>query len=264
MSDAAVTRVVIRLDAVSDSRGTIDAATRLALRWHARLHGVFVEDEALMQLAELPFARQIGLRSGHQALDAAAMRDEFKALARHARQMLAEAAQPRRLDWSFEVIRGAADAPIATAGPGDFIVMQAAARPFAKLRLPVRRPAPRAVRQPTLMLRRAAHRPGSVVAVVSGAPGDALERALGLAADLAAAEAASLTVLDYSRAPGSQAIEGWASRRAPGSPQLRIERPPPGSERAHGRRALASCCVLAVAARDADAMLAADADDGYD
>ena len=61
---ARIERVVVALDAVSENRATIDTAARLAARWRARLHGVFVEDDDLLRLANLPFARQVSLGVG--------------------------------------------------------------------------------------------------------------------------------------------------------------------------------------------------------
>src|SRR4029077_3506266 len=52
---SAVERVVVALDAASENRAAIGAAARLAARWKARLHGVFVEDDDLIRLAHLPF-----------------------------------------------------------------------------------------------------------------------------------------------------------------------------------------------------------------
>ena len=65
---AAVERVVVALDAASENRAAIGAAARLAARWKARLHGVFVEDDDLIRLAHLPFARQVTLGIGVEPL----------------------------------------------------------------------------------------------------------------------------------------------------------------------------------------------------
>ena len=63
-----IRRVVVALDAVSENRAAIDAAARLAARWKCRLHGVFVEDDELLRLAVLPFARQVTLGFGAETL----------------------------------------------------------------------------------------------------------------------------------------------------------------------------------------------------
>ena len=56
-----IDRVVVPLDAAAESRHAIETAARLAARAGAPLHGVFVEDEDLLRLASLPFARQFTL-----------------------------------------------------------------------------------------------------------------------------------------------------------------------------------------------------------
>jgi hypothetical protein len=50
--------VVIPLDAASDGGTAIETAARLAARANAPLHGIFVEDEDRLGLANLAFARQ--------------------------------------------------------------------------------------------------------------------------------------------------------------------------------------------------------------
>ena len=59
-----IERVVVPLDAASETATAIDTAARLAARWQVPLHGVFIEDEELIGLAGLPFARQVTLGAG--------------------------------------------------------------------------------------------------------------------------------------------------------------------------------------------------------
>ena len=59
-----IRRVVVSVDAASETRIAIDTAARLAVRWGVPLHGVFIEDEELIGLAGLPFARQVTLGIG--------------------------------------------------------------------------------------------------------------------------------------------------------------------------------------------------------
>ena len=54
-------RVIVPLDAASETGPAIDTAAHLAARWRVPLHGVFIEDEELISLARLPFARQVTL-----------------------------------------------------------------------------------------------------------------------------------------------------------------------------------------------------------
>jgi K+-sensing histidine kinase KdpD len=61
-------RVVIPLDAASEGATAIETAARLAARANAPLHGIFVEDEDLLRLANLPFARQVTFGAGTEQL----------------------------------------------------------------------------------------------------------------------------------------------------------------------------------------------------
>ena len=65
-----IERVVVTLDAASENRPAIDTAARLAARTRTPLHGVFVEDEDLLHLAGLPFARQVTIGGGAEPLHA--------------------------------------------------------------------------------------------------------------------------------------------------------------------------------------------------
>lgn len=211
MARTAITRVVVGLDAVSDSRAAIEASTELALRWHAKLHGVFVEDQELLRLAALPFTRQVSLRQGQQALDARTIEDEFRVFARHARQLLADAAEQHRLDWSFQIIRDGSTQSVGEAG--DFIVVTADARPFAEhVRLPSRRPVAAPVHQPILMLRGHGKRPRHVVAMLPSEPRESDIEALSIAAELAAFGGGGLTVLGAAGELASRLLRALAEQ----------------------------------------------------
>jgi hypothetical protein len=54
-----IKRVVVSLDAVSETAAAIDTAAGLAARWQVPLHGVYIEDEELIGFAGLPSARQV-------------------------------------------------------------------------------------------------------------------------------------------------------------------------------------------------------------
>jgi hypothetical protein len=63
-----IKRVVVSLDAASETAAAIDTAARLAARWRVPLHGLFIEDEELIGLAGFPFARQVSLGAGPEQL----------------------------------------------------------------------------------------------------------------------------------------------------------------------------------------------------
>jgi hypothetical protein len=81
-----INRVIVPLDAASETGAAIDTAARLAARWRVPLHGVFVEDEELIGLASLPFARQVTLGAGVEPLTKDRVEDHFRAFAERARR----------------------------------------------------------------------------------------------------------------------------------------------------------------------------------
>ncbi|MGH7117523.1 MAG: hypothetical protein ACREFP_00765 [Acetobacteraceae bacterium] len=82
-------------------------AAELAHLLQVELEGIFVEDEALVFLSGLPFARELRL-PGHtwQALDAAAMREHLRMAESEARRLLADAAARLGVPSTFSVERG--------------------------------------------------------------------------------------------------------------------------------------------------------------
>jgi len=124
-----IQRVVVPLDAASETATAIDTAVRLAARWRVPLHGIFIEDEELIGLAGLPFARQVTLGTGIEPLTKDQIEEHFRAFAERARRELAAAAGRHGVKWSLEVVRGPL-APDAFCGEHDFVVAGSATRPI--------------------------------------------------------------------------------------------------------------------------------------
>jgi hypothetical protein len=124
-----IKRLVVSLDAASETGTAIDTAARLAARWRVPLHGAFIEDEELIGLAGLPFARQVTLGAGLEPLTKDHVEDHLRASAERARRELAAAAERHSVKWSFETVRGPL-APDALVGEHDFVVTAAESRPI--------------------------------------------------------------------------------------------------------------------------------------
>jgi len=105
-TEAPETRVVIGLDTSLVAREALSLAARLAASVDARLKGVFVEDENLLTLADLPFAREISLSGEIRSVDPERMLRAMKAQAESVRRTLARIAAEANVDWSFDVRRG--------------------------------------------------------------------------------------------------------------------------------------------------------------
>src|SRR4051812_10134819 len=115
-------------------RATIRAAAELAQFLGLALHGVFLEEQALPELAGLPFIREFRLETGAwQRLDRARLADEQQAAASEARRLLDEAAGALGVAGLFDVVTGDPALFIAaTSQAGDVIVV-------AQPRLPAER-----------------------------------------------------------------------------------------------------------------------------
>lgn len=124
----AVDRIVVALDATSENRAAIGTAARLAARWHASLHGVFFEDDDLIRLAGLPFARQVTIGFGAERFDIQQAQHQLRAFAERARQDLAASARRHGVAWTFDIARG--DTAGGLSAEGDFFVACTATRPI--------------------------------------------------------------------------------------------------------------------------------------
>ena len=189
-----IKRVVVPLDVVSEADPAIDTAARLAARWRVPLHGVFIEDEELIGLAGLPFARQVTLATGLEPFTKDHIEDHFRAFAERLRRQHAAAAARHGVEWSFEVVRG----PLAAAALGDehgFVVAGAATRPVGdhfRIASPWWSSAA-VMAHPFLLARRRWATGGSVLALLRRR-GPESEQMLDIAAQIAGICRATLTV----------------------------------------------------------------------
>jgi nucleotide-binding universal stress UspA family protein len=117
-------RVVVLLDASAPGRAALEAAAAHAAELEAELVAVFVEDVDLLHLAGLPFAREIGFPSAERReLDASSMERALHQIAEEARRSIAELAERRPLQWSFQIVRGDLSAQmLAAAAEADLVI----------------------------------------------------------------------------------------------------------------------------------------------
>ena len=122
---AAVRRILVALDASPESMAALEHAVTLAVRLHAELEGLFIEDEDLINLARQPFAREVcRLTSTVQSLDSAKLEQDLRNQAGMARNALRMKAEALRLRWSFRVVRGRIEGAIeAAAGSADLLAI---------------------------------------------------------------------------------------------------------------------------------------------
>jgi nucleotide-binding universal stress UspA family protein len=102
-----VERIVVALDASGHSLAALRAAAQLAAQLQAELHGLFIEDDNLLRLSNLPFGQEVGLVSAvARPLDSRAMERQFRAIAASLQQSMARVAESAHVRWSFQVTRG--------------------------------------------------------------------------------------------------------------------------------------------------------------
>jgi hypothetical protein len=207
-----IDRVVVRLDAVSETHTAIDTASRLAARWEVPLHGVFVEDEELLCLADLPFAKQATVGVGPQPLTRNHVENHLRALAAQARRELSSAAARHHVKWSFEVVRCLLAAEATRAGAHDFVVVSATTRPISThFRIASRWwSLITVVERPFLLARREWDSGGSVIALLRDRSGEGA-RMLDIAAQIAGFGNRVLTVVGAPDLSGLEGFEAWVS-----------------------------------------------------
>ena len=109
----ALSRILVALDASPPSLAALNAAAALAARMDAELAGLFVEDIALLRLAESPFAREVLYYSSKEVpLTPASMEATLRAQSERARLALASAAERARVRWTFRTVRGEVTATV--------------------------------------------------------------------------------------------------------------------------------------------------------
>ncbi|MDT8410489.1 MAG: universal stress protein [Wenzhouxiangellaceae bacterium] len=100
-------RIVVAVDTSAGSRAALRLAAVLARRLDAELTGLFVQDQNLIHLASLPFARELSASAGvRRALSAEIMERELARQARSLEQELEKVAMALDIRWTFQTRRG--------------------------------------------------------------------------------------------------------------------------------------------------------------
>ncbi len=120
-----VRRVVAALDAAAMPVQVLETSAALASALHAELVGLYVEDERLLRVAELPFAQEFGLATAHaRQIDVVDVERALRSQAARMRRMVDALARPLGLAWSLDVVRGEAlRSAVAYAGADDLLVI---------------------------------------------------------------------------------------------------------------------------------------------
>lgn len=244
-----IERVVVALDATSENRTAIATAARLAARWKTHLHGVFVEDDDLIRLANLPFARQVTLGFGVETLNLQQARRQMRAFAERARHELAAAARRHAVEWSFEIEHDAAASHIGAASVTDFLVCGTTTRPIGgHFRVECRW---WSVVEPGVSSYLMAHRDreDGGVAVLLHDRDAAVERLVAVAAQLAEADGGQLAVICAPELAGATDFKTWLDNCLDGrTVKAELDLAPAGSAALIRRIVELGCRIVALGA----------------
>jgi nucleotide-binding universal stress UspA family protein len=181
-----VRRILVALDPSPHGRAALAEAIALAHRQGAEIVGLFVEDEELLRVARLPFAREFGVFDpAGRPIDLGAMERRLRAQAAAMRQAMEREAARLHFSWTFRVARGRVATEVVAAGEqADVIFIGRAREQALTTRLGSTARAVLSNSRRTVFCVR--HRPVSGRAVVAAYDGsEASGRALRTAADLA-------------------------------------------------------------------------------
>jgi nucleotide-binding universal stress UspA family protein len=249
-----IERVVVPLDAASEHRTAIETAARLAARAKAPLHGIFVEDEDLLRLASLPFARQFTLGAGAEPLTTEQIELHLQVAAERARRELFDAAKRHGVTCSFEIVRGASESGLTSGSEHDLVVAGALTRPIAgNFRVECRWwSSIEATPGPFLLARHAWGASGAVVMLLRDRTA-ASSRLLEAAAQIAETADRTLTVICPPAVAGT-GFEKWVADRLADHPvRLQVEIAPAEPAALHQRIGELDCRCLAIAWGGAEA-----------
>jgi hypothetical protein len=100
-------RIVIRVNVDSHLPTTLELAGALAVAEEAALHGLFVEDEDLFSVANLPFTQEVTRLGGQpRILDDRSLQRALERVGSEFRRSLQRHADTHSLRWSYSSVRG--------------------------------------------------------------------------------------------------------------------------------------------------------------
>lgn len=112
----AIRRILVALDASTNSRAALSAAINLAETLKTEVLGLFVEDINLLRLAELPFAREVLFAEpGARRLEQESIVRKLRARAAILRREIEELAGEHKVSSSFQVRRGSVEKELLSA-----------------------------------------------------------------------------------------------------------------------------------------------------
>lgn len=104
---AEIRRILLALDASPDARAALEEVSRLAALLEAELRGLYVEDETLARLTDIPLLREVDAVSGRvRQMPEADVEGQLRSEAARAGRELARVGEQMGIRWSFRISRG--------------------------------------------------------------------------------------------------------------------------------------------------------------
>jgi nucleotide-binding universal stress UspA family protein len=111
-----IERILVALDASPHSLAALEAAVDLAARFQAELAGLFVEDENLLRLADLPFVSEIGVFTAtRRRIDSKELERQMRVQGRRVRRVFTLTTERAQVRRSFSIVRGTVLSEVLTA-----------------------------------------------------------------------------------------------------------------------------------------------------
>lgn len=101
-----VRKILVAVDASPSSLVALRLAVDLAARAQAELLGLFVEDVALLRLADAPLASQVSPSATRAPITRSSMEAALRAQSQLVRDTMTALAQAAQITWSFRTVRG--------------------------------------------------------------------------------------------------------------------------------------------------------------
>jgi len=99
--------ILISLDTICDNRIALDRLAELAALLQARLHGLYIEDEDLLAIADFPFTQEVHQHAPTESvLDRKRLEQQMRSVSSQAETLLAQAAKQWNVEWQFHRVRG--------------------------------------------------------------------------------------------------------------------------------------------------------------
>ena len=176
-TNLSMNRVVIALDACSFNERAIEIAAQFAADGQLELVGIFIEDEDLLRLSGLPFAREFSATSRtSRAINPPDIEEDYARAAAQARRTLARLAEGLGLTWHFDIVRKDMEQALADlVGPSDVLVVDEKTGRLTEWSSTLSgKVARREIRCSTSVFvnRQSALRPGAITALVDVGRGD--------------------------------------------------------------------------------------------